>query len=47
MNDFGLKQMGTNVDEMLGFMSGFGYSHTNLGESGATFVYNVLFSLEG
>jgi FkbM family methyltransferase len=44
VNAFGLKQMGTNVDEMIELLTDFDYSYENIGTPGEEFVYNILFT---
>ena len=45
VNQFGLVQMGTNVQRMIRFVEGFGYVHSPVGYKGDEYVYNILFSL--
>lgn len=45
VNKHGLEQMGSTESELIGFMKGFGYSHTTLDKfEGSESVYNILFS---
>jgi len=45
INDFGLRQMKTNNDEIIAFMDGYGYDYVRLSYYEDEYIYNVLFSL--